>query len=62
MPDNTELAEALEPCPFCENDNAELRMSTVRSEGGQVVCDDCAAAGSWMATEAEAIAAWNKRA
>ena len=55
--------EALKPCPFCG-----ARVATYRDEigGWEIYCDGevgCAGDGdSRYSTEAEAIAAWNRRA
>lgn len=53
---NTENEE-LKPCPFCGGE-AEIVMS-----GGdrRVDCKKCGARSDWYDTEAEAIAAWNRR-
>lgn len=49
--------EELKPCPFCGGE-AEIVMS-----GGdrRVECKKCGARSDWYDTEAEAIAAWNRR-
>lgn len=49
--------EELKPCPFCGGE-AEIVMS-----GGdrRVDCKKCGARSDWYDTEAEAIAAWNRR-
>ena len=49
--------EKLKPCPFCGGE-AEIVMS-----GGdrRVDCKKCGARSDWYDTEAEAIAAWNRR-
>jgi hypothetical protein len=46
-----------EPCPFCGG------VGQMNYIGGcrQVSCDTCFATGTLCATEAEAIAAWNRR-
>ena len=52
--------ETLKSCPFCGGE-AEIRTQAF---GGVVFfawCDNCETRGDYYCTEAEAIAAWNKR-
>lgn len=71
------LREALEPCPFCGGEGAEvsfyMRGSSKEPAGYYVECVSCTAAGAHMDihgempdrveyTKSKAIAAWNTRA
>lgn len=49
------------PVPWCESDVLEVIRSPF-SRGYGVVCQNCRAQGPSLATQAKAIAAWNKRA
>lgn len=57
------MSENLKPCPFCE-DGAYAENKAAYGMGGfwVVICSGCEAEGPATKTEAEAIAAWNKRA
>ncbi len=54
-------SEALKPCPFC---GGEAEVSPHEVFGSAVTCltEGCAANIDLAASDAEAIAAWNKRA
>lgn len=58
----TPLSEDLKPCPFCASKN--VVPNQVSSGGGWgVLCRNCHAYQDTRAlTQAEAIAAWNRRA
>lgn len=53
----------LEPCPFCGGEAQPALAQGGGIEWAQVECvnRDCGAVGPTPATEAEAIAAWNRR-
>ena len=55
----------LKPCPFCGGDNASqfFHADTGYGASWHVEClaKDCGAGTSFYDTEAEAIAAWNRR-
>ena len=54
------------PCPFCGSVDCRPRYDDVAEEafqpGHYVLCRGCGASGANVETEAEAIAAWNRRA
>lgn len=55
------MAEKLKACPYCGDGDPEI---TGDSFGRWIACtagSDCMARGPAMRTEAEAIAAWNRR-
>ena len=57
----------LKPCPFCGSaTNLVIRKSMSHPEFTVVVCtidlDGCGSSTAWWETEADAIAAWNRRA
>lgn len=58
-------AEALAPCPFCGGE-ARKRKDASHSAAWFIGCDDgdrdCFGSFHWAETEADAIAAWNRRA
>ena len=61
------MTDKLKPCPFIQECHADKNIdSTVRvrpfMKSYFVSCGGCAASGPMEKTEAEAIAAWNKRA
>jgi Lar family restriction alleviation protein len=65
--DHTQAVERLKPCPFC---GSSVRLMRLLSDAGRragdppaydVECNKCWVWGRWS-TEAEAIAAWNRRA
>jgi len=65
-PDLKRLADAkLEPCPWCQHAKF-VHVTRVAMMSGnnkrRVTCDACHADGPIANTEAEAIAAWNRRA
>jgi Lar family restriction alleviation protein len=49
------------PCPFCGH-RAETQEYGMRTEAWAVWCVECKAQMESISTEAEAIAAWNRRA
>jgi len=51
----------LKPCPFCGH-RAETQEYGMRTEAWAVWCVECKAQMESISTEAEAIAAWNRRA
>ena len=52
------------PCPFCGNDAALVRASNSLNNYLFVQClnNDCVCESDFYTTEADAIAAWNRRA
>lgn len=62
-PDSGVVTEALKPCPWCECDRIETRLiDGVSRVMWEAFCDRCYASGPAMnVTEAEAVAAWNRR-
>lgn len=54
------MTTALKPCPFCGGE-ADL-LDTLPSGGCWCRCDECSSDGPSGDTEADAIAAWNRRA
>jgi len=65
--DEYAMTEKLKPCPFCGSEaDLIIRHSMVRPELSVVVCTldlgGCGSSTAWLETEAEAIAAWNRRA
>lgn len=59
--------QALAPCPFCDGRDPELADSAVPSaltgmQKRAVYCNDCFCEGPTADTDADAIAAWNRRA
>lgn len=57
------MTEKLKPCPFCGGE-ASLRIDTAHSTACLIGCCTIGCFGheQWEETEAEAIAAWNRRA
>lgn len=53
------MDEFIAPCPFCGN-AAQSRLDAIKDVDAWVYCDACSACGPTKATEAEAIAAWNR--
>jgi Lar family restriction alleviation protein len=58
----TEREEALLPCPFCGVSPFAPIYDDWPINKHFVICDECATEGPHADTEAEAIAAWNRRA
>jgi Lar family restriction alleviation protein len=60
------MSDNLLPCPFCDGeaalDSVEVMDDHVVSDRYYVFCFECFAESANLATEAEAIAAWNRRA
>lgn len=60
------MSDNLLPCPFCDGeaalDSVEVMDDHVVSDRYYVFCFGCFAESANLATEAEAIAAWNRRA
>lgn len=54
--------EELLPCPFCGGECAEVELVNEEYQWKRVLCWDCDATSRPRPTEAEAIAAWNRRA
>ena len=52
----------LKPCPFCGDDGIEIHDGLGGDEQLAVICFMCGSSGGYCDTEAEAIAAWNRRA
>ena len=59
------MEEKLKPCPFngCNNKNIEVLSEQISFSKYKyfTYCSECGAKGPREDTEAEAIAAWNKR-
>ncbi len=57
------MNEELKPCPvpWCESDVLEP-VRSIWSHNYSIICQECRAQGPSLATKAEAIAAWNRRA
>ena len=56
--------EALEPCRFCEDDDAELThvlVGALKGKNWMVQCRTCGASGPVKPTRERAITAWNTR-
>lgn len=60
------MSDELKPCPFCGSDELSHGWSAPGYDGsmstGNVECHNCNALIYTAGGEAEAIAAWNKRA
>lgn len=61
------MENELKPCPFCGSATAPAERNAYKSPDYQiVVCaasnGGCGASSGWHETEAEAIAAWSRRA
>jgi hypothetical protein len=54
-----ELGDELLPCPFCEDGGCPIIWKIKRFR--EVACQYCKCSGPLCGTEAEAIAAWNRR-
>ena len=64
-PDTQEPESELKPCPFCDDFEYDLWLSNTSGNGPteyNVACLNCGSAGPTARSEAEAIAAWNRRA
>lgn len=59
MTQDDEALRKLKPCPFCGGDKVRVKS---REDDHWAHCKPCFAEGPMCETEAEAIAAWNKRA
>lgn len=53
--------EKLKKCPFCGGEAEIGRIQAGREVYYRVSCEECSGSGAWFHTEAEAIAAWNRR-
>ena len=61
----------LSPCPFCGNNNGNIRIRRMGNKGYRVVCGNCGACGPYVAVkdwhdnrmiaQGQAIKAWNDR-
>lgn len=56
------MSDDLKPCPFCGNSKRSWLGVENWQQGFNATCWQCKARAAFKPTEAEAIAAWNRRA
>ena len=56
------MTDELKPCPFCGSEDVQEAGPLGFSQSWVVFCLDCAIEGPKREAQADAIAAWNRRA